>query len=206
MPNRREFLKNVAGASAGIFLLGSGVRGALQQSSPAASSSTTKRRREITIGGRRVKTVNAHAHTFIPEATDLVKGTKLETSAAAIAGQVAGRATVGPERLEEMNGQGIDVEALSINPFWYAADRDMARRLIDLQNEKLAAMCAKNPDRFVAYATVALQFPELAAEQLEEGMKRWGLRRGSLVKKSRRVSVDSGLRYRSSRRRIPLQL
>ena len=28
----------------------------------------------------------------------------------------------------------------------------------------------------MAFASVALQFPDLAAKQLEEGMKRWGLR------------------------------
>jgi aminocarboxymuconate-semialdehyde decarboxylase len=75
-----------------------------------------------------------------------------------------------------MDEEGIDIQALSINSYWYSADRDLASRLVNLQNEKLAAMCATHPDRFVAFASVALQFPELAAQQLEEGMKRWGLR------------------------------
>src|SRR5205823_13404670 len=69
-------------------------------------------------------------------------------------------------RLRAMDEQGIDVEALSINPYWYKADRDLARQIIKLQNEKLAEACAANPDRFVAFATVALQHPDLAAEQL----------------------------------------
>jgi aminocarboxymuconate-semialdehyde decarboxylase len=75
-----------------------------------------------------------------------------------------------------MDEQGIDVEALSINPYWYTADRDLARQLIRIQNEKLAEACAANPDRFVAFASVALQHPDLAAEQLEAGVKRYGLR------------------------------
>src|SRR6266705_6051208 len=79
-------------------------------------------------------------------------------------------------RLKKMDEEGIDVQALSINSFWYSADRELAGRLVNLQNEKLAAMCATHPDRFVAFASVALQFPELAAQQLEEGVKRWGLR------------------------------
>ena len=37
-------------------------------------------------------------------------------------------------------------------------------------------MCAKYPDRFVAFASVALQYPDLAAEQLEEGVKKYNLR------------------------------
>src|SRR5262245_17286388 len=75
-----------------------------------------------------------------------------------------------------MDEQGIDVEALSINPFWYTADRDVARRLIAVQNEKLAEICAAMPDRFVAFATVALQHPDLAVEQLVDGVRKYGLR------------------------------
>src|SRR5260370_42499861 len=74
-----------------------------------------------------------------------------------------------------MDEEGIDVEALSINSFWYGADRDLAHRLIDVQNEKLAEMCKAYPGRFVASASVALQFPDLAAQQLEDGVKHLGL-------------------------------
>jgi aminocarboxymuconate-semialdehyde decarboxylase len=49
-----------------------------------------------------------------------------------------------------------------------------------MQNEKLAELCAAHPDRLVAFATVALQHPDLAAQQLEEGMKKYGLRGGGL--------------------------
>src|ERR671923_20100 len=79
-------------------------------------------------------------------------------------------------RLRAMDEQGIDMEALSINPYWYKAERDLAKQVCQIQNEKLAAACAANPDRFVAFATVPLQHPELAAELLEEGVKKYGLR------------------------------
>ncbi len=49
-----------------------------------------------------------------------------------------------------MDEQGIDIEAISINPFWYHAERDKAEAVIKLQNEKLAALVAQYPDRFVA--------------------------------------------------------
>ncbi len=75
-----------------------------------------------------------------------------------------------------MDAQGIDVEAISINPFWYGAERDLAEKLIKLQNEKLAELCATNPDRFVAFATTAMQHPDLAVQQLEYGVKKLGLR------------------------------
>jgi aminocarboxymuconate-semialdehyde decarboxylase len=79
-----------------------------------------------------------------------------------------------------MDEQGIDVEALSINPYWYEADHDTAKKLIQLQNEKLAEICAAEPERFVAFATVALQHPDLAAAQLEEGVKKYNLRGAGL--------------------------
>jgi aminocarboxymuconate-semialdehyde decarboxylase len=84
------------------------------------------------------------------------------------------------ERLRQMDAQGIDVEVLSINPYWYGAEHDLARHIIKIQNEKLAEMCAVQPDRFVAFATVALQYPDLAAQQLEEGVKQLGLRGASI--------------------------
>src|ERR1700730_1008349 len=68
-----------------------------------------------------------------------------------------------------MAAEGIDVEALSINPFWYRAERDAAAELIKIQNEKLAEFCAATPDRFVAFATVALQHPQLAVLGLSVG-------------------------------------
>jgi predicted TIM-barrel fold metal-dependent hydrolase len=61
---------------------------------------------------------------------------------------------VSPERLKAMDEQGIDVEALSINPiFWYKAERDPAAEVVKLQNEKLAEICAKEPERFVVLGT-----------------------------------------------------
>src|SRR3981189_429751 len=87
---------------------------------------------------------------------------------------------MGPERIEAMDRQGSDIEALSINPYWYKADRDVAQALVKMQNEKLAELCATQPDRFVAFATIALQHPALAVEQLEEGIRKLG-RRGVSV-------------------------
>src|SRR5204862_2814393 len=63
-----------------------------------------------------------------------------------------------------------------IDGYWYAAGRDAARELLRVQNAKLAEACASPPDRFVAFASVALQHPDLAVEQLEEGVRTYGLR------------------------------
>ena len=70
----------------------------------------------------------------------------------------------------------IDMEVLSINPFWYGKDRDTAAEIVKVQNEKLAELCASKPDRFAAFASLALQFPDLAVQQLETAVKKQGLR------------------------------
>ena len=164
MTTRRAFLVEAAGAVAGLAFVGCD----LLKARPAAAQTA---RRMVSVAGRRVRTIDVHAHAAVPEATALMNP------------------PVGPpnllpkllmgapqERLALMDAQGIDVQALSINPYWYKADRDVATRVCEIQNEKLAQVCAANPERFVAFATVALQHPDLAAAQLEEGVKKYNLR------------------------------
>jgi aminocarboxymuconate-semialdehyde decarboxylase len=122
------------------------------------------------VGGRRVKVIDFHSHCVLPGVMELLGRTT----------PTDGFQVLGTDRLRQMDEQGIDVEALSVNPFWYAAEPDVARKLIRMQNEKLAEFCAAHSDRFVAFASVALQHSELAAEQLEEGVKKLGLRGASL--------------------------
>src|SRR5262249_57377062 len=119
------------------------------------------RRREVVVNGRRIKTIDVHAHCAFPDAMALM-GRKVQP----------GNLVMAAERLRAMDEQGIDMEALSINPFWYKADRDVSAALIKMQNEKLAELVAAQPDRFVAFATMALQHPDLAVEQLEYGVKK----------------------------------
>ena len=59
-------------------------------------------------------------------------------------------------------------------------DRDLGRRIIDVQNQKLGELSKAYPGRVYGFASVALQFPELAAEQLETGMKEMGLKGGAI--------------------------
>jgi aminocarboxymuconate-semialdehyde decarboxylase len=129
----------------------------------------SSRRREVVVGGRRAKTIDVHAHCVIPEAYALL-GRKVDDH------RGPGIGEVGERRIREMDGQGIDMEALSINPAWYRAERDVVAQVIKIQNERLAEFCARYPDRFVAFASVALQFPDLAVQQLVDGVKKLGLR------------------------------
>jgi aminocarboxymuconate-semialdehyde decarboxylase len=153
---RRRFVGRLTLAAAGVA---TGAFGGL-------AHAQAPRRREVSVRGRRVRTIDIHAHCVIPEALALVAG--------AIANPPS--LVVQSERLELMDAQGIDVEVLSINQFWYATDRDTARRVVDVQNHRLAELAAGHPDRFVALATVALQYPDMAAEQLRFAIRSLGLR------------------------------
>ena len=132
---------------------------------------TPRSRRVVTLDGKRVKTVDIHAHCVVPEALALVPGA------------VANPPTLemNEDRLAQMDAHGIDVQVLSINQFWYGADRDLARRVVDVQNHRLAEFAGRRPDRFAALATVALQHPDLAAEQLRFAVTTLGLRGVSIA-------------------------
>jgi aminocarboxymuconate-semialdehyde decarboxylase len=158
--NRRQFIEDAALATAGIFFARPSL---IAAGSRAQQPNRQITRRQVMVGGRRVKTVDVHCHIVVPEAALLMGKTIASTDAGIF----------GPERIRQMDEQGIDVEAISINPDWYAVDKDLARKIIRLQNEKLAELCAAHPDRFVGLASVALQHPDLAAEQLEEAVTKW---------------------------------
>jgi aminocarboxymuconate-semialdehyde decarboxylase len=148
MSNRREFLKSVAGA-------------ALLQ-------------RQVLVGKKRVKVVDIHGHFVAPEELDVVKNTNLARN---ITTNLNGPLVLGPGRLQVLDQLGIDIQVLSHQGgWWYEADRDLARQIIKTQNEHLAAWCKAHSPRFAGLASVALQHPEMAAEQLEDAVKRLGLR------------------------------
>ena len=167
MATRRQFVK-VTASAAGIFLLG---RRAADAASSVQEAST--QRRNVSIGGRRVRVVDIHAHCVVPEVNEVVTGTTFANRAGAWLNTLA----LGPARLEQINEQGVDVQALSINGFWwYAADRALAVDIVAAQNEGLANWCTAHPDRFVALASTSLQYPDLAAEQLNHAITTLGLR------------------------------
>ena len=134
MLNRRGFLRYTADASAGVVCVGCGLGRALAQPATALT------RREVTVSGRRVKTVDVHAHCAVPAVLDIVKGTPFE---APVRRQLEGNLgfPVAAPRVADMDKDGIDVQVLSINASWYAADRDLARR-ISISRVKKSQRCA----------------------------------------------------------------
>jgi aminocarboxymuconate-semialdehyde decarboxylase len=164
MTTRRSFL---TGAAAGIAFCSCGMAGAAR-AQPGAP------RLPVKVGGKRVMTVDVHSHCYFHEALNLL-GDGADKVLPPVKG-VPEHFIVIEQRLKEMDAMAIDMEILSINPYWYGKDRDLAAAIVKVQNEKLAELTASRPERFGAFASLTLQFPDLAVQQLETAVKKQGLR------------------------------
>ena len=113
MTTRRDFLKSgTAAAATGIFFCGCGLLHRAHAQEPA------RHKLPVTVNGKRVKTIDVHAHCNFHEA-------------GALLGEEGKRRQAGPingaeetfidlkQRLAAMDAQAVDMEILSINPFWY---------------------------------------------------------------------------------------
>jgi aminocarboxymuconate-semialdehyde decarboxylase len=60
--------------------------------------------------------------------------------------------------------------------FGYWADRDVSEQIVMAANELIAGMCRDYPKRFVGLGLVSLQFPEVAARQVEDAMDALAMR------------------------------
>ena len=83
-----------------------------------------------------------------------------------------------PRRIEDMDRLGIGRQALSPPPvmFCYWADARATEAFARMQNENVAGVVGRHPDRFVGMATVPLQDPALAVKELRYCRERLGLR------------------------------
>jgi predicted TIM-barrel fold metal-dependent hydrolase len=167
MTTRRGFLKG-AGAAAGIAFCSCGMLDAARAQQPGQA------RLPVVVNGKRVKTIDVHTHCLFHEALNLM-GDEAPRLIPPTKGAQEHFIVV-EQRLKDMDAMAIDMEVLSINPFWYRKDRDTAARIVKVQNEKLAELCASHPDRFAAFASLTLQYPDLAVQQLEDAVKKQGLR------------------------------
>jgi aminocarboxymuconate-semialdehyde decarboxylase len=166
MTTRRNFMKG-AGSLAGLVFCGCGLP-------TAAHAQKAPARLPVMVKGKRVKTIDVHTHCFFQQAIDLM-GEDAKNVPPPVKG-VKEHFIVVEQRLKEMDEMAIDMEVLSINPFWYRKDRDVAEAICKINNEKLAELCGSKPDRFAAFASLPMQAPDLAAQMLETAMKKQGLK------------------------------
>src|SRR5476651_180649 len=115
MTSRRDFLKGGTAAATGVVFCGCGLL-ASAHAQPAGTRSLP-----VAVAGKRVKTIDVHAHCHFKEVIPL-----LGSEAGMLTPPVNGAkdAFIDPVegRLKAMDAQAVDMEVLSINPFWYAKE------------------------------------------------------------------------------------
>ena len=169
MTNRRSFLAGLAG---GVAFCGCGMIHAARAQAPAAAP--RPQRQAVTVAGRRVKTIDVHAHCVFLDVLPVLGGNR----SLVVSGVPGGAETVLElnQRLAAMDQQKVDMEVLSVNPFWYRMERDVAAQVVRINNEKMAELCAANSERFAGFCSLTLQDPQLAVQELERAMKSQGLK------------------------------
>jgi aminocarboxymuconate-semialdehyde decarboxylase len=84
----------------------------------------------------------------------------------------------GEEKLEDMRRRGIDFALLSLSPtlFLYWIGAAEAEAFARFANDALADTVERSDGRFAALATLAMQSPEAAAEELHRCVEQLGMR------------------------------
>jgi aminocarboxymuconate-semialdehyde decarboxylase len=141
-------------------------------------SSTQSGFKPLIISGKRARTVDTHAHCYFQAGLDLM-GAEATTVLPPVKGVPAHFLQQDEQlnaRFAAMDKMGIDMQVLSINPFWYKKNREIAQSICKIHNESFAELCAQHPKRLSAFASLPMQFPDLAVEMLEEAVKKYKLK------------------------------
>jgi aminocarboxymuconate-semialdehyde decarboxylase len=85
-------------------------------------------------------------------------------------------------RFAEMDAAEVDVQVLSAAPQTYLYDQEasLAAACAALQNDQIAKLVAAHPDRFLGIATLPLQAPQRAADELRRAVRTLGFR-GAMI-------------------------
>src|SRR5258708_12721566 len=139
MTTRRTFLK--ATAASGIFFCSCGLLDAAHAHQLLTPHQPDDGRRlPVAVNGKRVKTIDVHSHCNFHEIEPL-----LGADAAAILVPPVNDAKNAfiaiDDRLKAMDAQAVDMEGLSINPFWYGKDPNLPQTLLTIQTENLPQPC-----------------------------------------------------------------
>ena len=81
-------------------------------------------------------------------------------------------------RFRDMKKYRVEVQVLSNGPqtFLYEQDASVTAAFAEIQNDQIAALVVQYPDRFRGLATLPMQAPERAAEELRRALASLGLR------------------------------
>ncbi len=86
------------------------------------------------------------------------------------------------QRFKDMDAAEVDVHVLSATPQTYLYDQEasLAVTTSALQNDEIARLVKAHPQRFMGIATLPMQAPERAAEELRRAVTTLGLR-GAMI-------------------------
>jgi aminocarboxymuconate-semialdehyde decarboxylase len=139
------------------------------------------------------RTIDAHAHILAEETMALMRkeapkvGPRLERIDDDFAVLEVAESRYRPfprggwdmqRRLSDMDAAGIDVQLISNTPqtFLYNQDPSLTAALAALQNDQIAKAAAANPTRLMGIATLPMQAPTLAADELARAIRSLGLK------------------------------
>jgi len=85
-------------------------------------------------------------------------------------------------RFKDMQAAEVDMQVVSVPPqtFLYDQDPALTGAMARIQNEQIAKLVKQHPDRFMGIATLPMQAPEAAAQELLHAVRALGLR-GAMI-------------------------
>src|SRR5215475_8176258 len=85
-------------------------------------------------------------------------------------------------RFADMDAAEVDVQVLSATPqtYYYDQEPELAATTAAIQNDGIAKLIKEHPGRFMGIATLPMQAPERAAEELNRAVRTLGLR-GAMI-------------------------
>ena len=137
------------------------------------------------------RTIDIHTHILTQETAALLSqaGAKVtitpddaESAALDVGGVVYRPFPTGgfdiARRLQDMDATGIDVHVLSATPqtYLYKQEAALGATTSAIQNDQIAKHITAHPTRFMGIATLPMQDPKLAADELTRAMTKLGLR------------------------------
>ena len=134
--------------------------------------------------------IDIHAHVTVPEATEFVRphldafkdpflrfGGVSTAYNERLAPDLKGWLTDPAKRLARMDRQGIRRQVISIAPahYYYWASPELGAAVARIQNDSIAETVAAHPDRLTGLASLPMQAPVLAVEELRRAVTSLGL-------------------------------
>lgn len=174
---RREFLGKTASVT-GLTFVSCGL-GSIAACSEHANGAE---RRQVVVNGKKMRTIDMHCHSYVHDVWPLIEGHHDLDYLMSVVNTPPLRNKLEIDnvdfRLQQMDEQGIDIQAVSLHvgQYHHWADRELAAEIVGIQNHKMAELCAAHPDRFVGLGAVALQHPDLAVEQMKSAISEYDMR------------------------------